>query len=677
MALATARSTTPSAYPALLSPLRVGQVTLRNRLVNLPQGMGYTNRGRVEDEDIAYHRRRAVGGTALIITGGTATHPSSQTRSRTFVEAWDPEVIAGLQRRSDAIHAEGALVVGQLFNLGRYMAGEDMSAVPLAPSAVRAPGLAHAPMQMGRAEIDEVVAGFVISARHMVQGDNDGVELHAAHGYLLAQFLSAASNQRDDGYGGDLRGRARLLVEIARAVRAEIGDRILGVRLSVDDEAPGGTTPEESAETIELLRDVGLDYVSLAVGLKGAYVKDSSAAEGAALATMKRVAVGLDVPVMVSQRIRTPELAEQVVASGDADLVGLARALIADPDWVDKASRGQGDRIRLCVGDVQDCRSHLAGGLRCMVNPEVGNETSPLMRATTTRDVRRIAVVGAGPAGLEFARRAATAGHRVTVYEQQEQAGGQLLLAARAPGREELADFVAYQSRELARLGVQVSLGTRVDDLTELDADLVVAATGAAPGPLPTLGQGPAGPAVTSTWAAAADDSSDPLGRVVVLDDGRGGWPMVTATLVVSDRADSVVIISPGGSVVGRVPSESANDVRRRLRSNGVRWQLDSVHRGFEGDRLRVEANGTGEVNLLEADLFVVEVDRIAEDQVWRSARDRGHPIAAIGDALAPRTMGNAVRDAFELEGALNQGDLSFWGRLVGRDRSRSNHVDN
>jgi 2,4-dienoyl-CoA reductase (NADPH2) len=646
-------------FPLLFSPLSVGPRILANRIVMLPQGMGYTNRGLVEPRDVEYHRRRASA-IAMIITGGTATHPSSQSRQRNFVEAWRPGVVAGLRARSRAVHDEGSLIVGQLFNLGFYMDAESNRSVPLSPGAARAPGLRYAPMAMGGAEVDDVIEGFRRSAANLARSDYDGIEIHGAHGYLLAQFLSAATNKRTDEYGGSAAGRARLLISVARGVRSAIGDdMILGVRLSVDDEVPGGTDAGQCLETINLLRRaLRIDYVSLAIGLRGTYVQDSSAPDGIALSRIAAVRNEAGLPVIGSQRIRTPRCAEDALARGDIDLVGLARALIADPEWADKARKGAPKRIRLCVGDVQDCRQHLAGGLQCMVNPDVG---APVVIRHTHRRAgdgdRPVAIIGAGPAGLETAIRLSALGRDVAVFDAHGEPGGQVLKAATAPGRSELLDLIRHQVAELHRAGVDLRLGVTVSEkeLALLEDAVLVLATGAVGAELRRpewLREDTSTAAISTVWETLSATSAGDTQResIVVLDDGLGDWPVLTAAQQLAVRSRSVVILSAAASIFSGVPAESVAGVKRRLLDSGIDWYGDVRVEELVGSELRVAAGGARSRRFeLHANRIVIETGRRSENALLRSMRVRRGSTYAVGDVLAPRTIGIALREAAQL----------------------------
>ena len=359
----------------------------------------------------------------------------------------------------------GARIFGQLVHLGRESPGGLTNTVPMAPVAGR---LAARPESAARDErrrgADDRGRVRPCRPRTSRRPGYDGVEIHAGHGYLVAQFLSPASNRRTDAYRGDtLEGRTRLLREIVEEMRERCGAGYpVGIRLSADEETPDGLTIDDTREIVYAIQDAApVDYISLTAGMRGAYVKDATYAEGFTLDWAAAVKQDVDVPVMAAGRIRFPDLAERALASGQVDFVAIGRGVIADPEWVTKAREGRAAEIRPCIGIVQDCRA-AHGQLGCAVNARAGRELEwgPPRRAASPK---RVVVAGAGPAGLEAARVAAESGHDVVLYEQADVTGGQLRIAAAGPTREELLDFVFYAERELARLGVDVRLGTACD----------------------------------------------------------------------------------------------------------------------------------------------------------------------------------------------------------------------
>lgn len=409
----------------LAAPFRLGSHTLRNRVVMLPMGTRYAVDGVLTEEDVEWHRRRARGGVAAVVAGGTIVHDTSRLRTR------DAGIIDGFlergqqmqRRRADVVHGEGALLFGQILHLGRETVGALTELPQLAPSVVRSPRVPAPPHEMDSGDIRRVIRAFATTARMQAEAGLDGVELHAAHGYLIAQFLSAATNRRDDAYGGARQvDRMRFLRNIVEAVRSETPDDfVLGVRLSVDEEDPGGLTVDDSLEIVEALETDGLiDYLSLTVGMRGHYVKDNSLAHGFAFGRIGRVSAHTALPVLAAGRIATPAVARHLISAGIADLAGLGRGLIADPDWTAKAlGHVEGD-IRPCVGFVQDCRLATAGAL-CGVNPSAGRE---LTYGEDTSIAGTVVVVGGGPAGLEAARVAAEAGAHTVLFESQNELGG-------------------------------------------------------------------------------------------------------------------------------------------------------------------------------------------------------------------------------------------------------------
>jgi 2,4-dienoyl-CoA reductase-like NADH-dependent reductase (Old Yellow Enzyme family) len=634
-------------YPHLFTPGSIGGLSIKNRIVQPPMGTGLMLNGKVTEREVAFQEERARGGAGLIITGAAFVHPTTSFPVRIIVEAYDEEGIEMLRRRVDAVQRHGTRIFGQIAHLGREQPGGLTEAIPLAPSPIPSPRDPGVPHEMSVADIRMIVDGFGKSAENFKVAGYDGIEIHGGHGYLVAQFLSPASNLRADGYRGDtIEGRIRFLREVVEEIRARCGaDYPLGVRFSGDEETPDGMTIDDTRELVTALQDIAaVDYLSITAGMRGAYVKDSSFAEGYAVPLAAAVKQDVDVPVLAANRIRFPELAEQVLASAQADFVAIGRGAIADPEWVTKAKEGRGDEIRPCIGIVQDCR-YAHGILSCAVNARAGREEE-WGEPRRTSDSRRVVVAGGGPGGLEAARAAAEAGHEVVLYERDEVPGGQLRVAAAGPTRSELLDFVTYVERELARLGVDVRLGTmatREAVLTD-EPDLVVVATGATPRPpsFPVAGNA----RVVTVWDLLGGAVSDIPARAIVLDDAAGFWHGVSAAEFLAERGASVELLTPGRAVGLAIPHESIAHVLRRLRTAGARLRPLSTVSGVDGTTVRISDAVTGEESETTAELIVVKSMLDARDDLVAELDRTGPAVVAIGDAAAPRRISHAVLEA-------------------------------
>ena len=602
--------------------------------------------GRVGARDTPIQEERAAAGVGLVMFGGTAVHPTSRFPARILIESWDEAVVDSLRARTEAVHRHGAAMIGQLIHLGREAPGGLTEGIPLAPSALASPRSLVVPHAMTAADIREIVEAFGRSAANYDAAGVDGAEVHAAHGYLVAQFLSPQSNRRLDAYGGDTPGgRTRFLVEIVEEIRSRCADDfVVGVRLSADEHTPGGLTLDDTLEIVDALQESApVDYLSITTGQRGGYVKDSSWDEGFALELSETVKQIVDVPVMVAGRIRLPGLAERALAGGQADFVAVGRGLLADPEWVAKAGAGEADRIRPCIGIVQDCRRY-AGGVTCTINPRLGREAEwgPLGNGGSVRTV----VVGGGPAGLEAARVAAEAGHDVVLFEREESLGGQLRQAAAGPTREELLDFVFWLERELDRLGVDVRRSTEAAaaDVLAASPDLVVCAAGAVPDPpaFPVAGDA----RVVSIWELLGGHVEEVPARAVVADDGSGFWQGISAGEFLAERGAGVEIVTPARGVGLAIPEESVANVLRRLRSNGVRFRPLSVVDGVEGTTVQLADAVTGEPSETVADLVVVVTTLSPVDGLVTDLDGAVPALVAIGDCASPRRLNHAVLEA-------------------------------
>ncbi len=635
----------PQTYPHLFEPGAIGGVAIANRIVQTPMGTALMDMGRVTEREIAFQEERARNGVGLIVIGAAMVHPTSRFPARILVEAWDEDGIEALRRRCEAVQRHGARIFGQLAHLGRESPGGQTDFVPMGPSPVpheRDPGVPH---EMSRADIRMIVDAFGRSAANFRGAGFDGIEIHGAHGYLLAQFLSPAAKRRIDAYGGALENRVRLLVEIVEEIRSRCGrDYPLGVRLTGDDYVDGGMTLEDTRRVAALLQETApVDYVSLTTGLRSYYVKDTTFAEGFALELAQSLKRDLDVPLIVAGRIRHPEAAERALAEEKTDFVGIARAQLADPEWVTKARSGRADRIRPCIGIVQDCRRN--DGIACTIHARTGREAEwgPPQAAASPR---RVVVAGGGPAGLEAARVAAEAGHTVVLHERTDALGGQLRVAAAGPTRAELLDFVSYLERELRRLGIEILLASDATPETVLlhEPDLVVCAAGATP-------EHPAFPAengarVVTVWDLLGGNVANAPTRAVVVDDGSGFWHSISAVEYLAERGAKVELLTPAPGVALSIPHESARNVAQRLGAQGVRVRVLARVVAVDGERVLLTEGFAAEPVETEADLVVVRTALRANDELARALDGVGPAVTTIGDASAPRRLNHAVFDA-------------------------------
>jgi 2,4-dienoyl-CoA reductase-like NADH-dependent reductase (Old Yellow Enzyme family) len=622
-------------------PFALGSLTLRNRIVGAPHGRGMLDDGLALPEDADYWRRVAAGGAAMVTVGGTVTAAESTWRRRIVTEAWREEGISGLALRAEAIRSEGAVAACQLVHLGRETTGADMWYAPVAPSAVRSPREPTRPRALSEAEIDEVVEGFRVSTVNAAQAGFQIVELHAAHAYLLAQFLSPSTNLRP-GVDSVLE-RAQIVTRISAAIRRSAPELVLGIRLSIDGEREGGFSLDGLCELLPAIAPL-VDYVSVTVGVRTTYVRDMATTEPPLLGAISRLRQVVDAPLLVSQAFRRVEDIEGALGAG-ADLVGVARPLIADPDFPAKVLAGRAEEIRPCVSCNEDCRA-FDPVLLCSVNPDLGpsrqgpRPAAPLLaRPGASTRPRRIAIVGAGPAGLECAISLAPE-HEVVLFDEGERLGGHLRIATSAPNRRGWQSLLDFYERAIDRAAnVEVHLETTADRDLLAEFDHVVAAIGShevlpeVPGVEHALDSSRF---IGQRSASSADEA------LVILDDGFGWWPCASAVeTAVAAGWQRITVLTPAASFGGRLPPEGHVQLMARLR--GAPLEIRPVTGVASITPTSVTARNmlSGQTTELPADLVVVVGERRA--RAWEPLVPDGPGVHVIGDAAVPRRVHHAI----------------------------------
>ncbi|WP_330302580.1 MULTISPECIES: NADPH-dependent 2,4-dienoyl-CoA reductase [unclassified Streptomyces] len=468
-----------SRYPHLLNPLDLGFTTLPNRVLMGSMHVGLEEAERGFERMAEFYATRARGGVGLIVTGGIAPNDAGRpyeggAKLTTEAEAEQHTEITA------AVHREGGRIAMQILHFGRYAYHQDL----VAPSALQAPISPFPPHALTDAEVEQTIDDYARAARLAKQAGYDGVEIMGSEGYLINEFIALQTNQREDRWGGSYENRMRFPVEIVRRVREAVGeDFIIIYRLSMLDLVPGGSSFDEVITLAQAVEAAGATIINTGIGWHEARIPTiaTSVPRGAYAWVTKKVMGAVSIPLVTTNRINTPEVAEQLLADGHADMVSLARPMLADPDFVAKAEAGRPEAINTCIGCNQACLDHTFSGkiTSCLVNPRACHETELVLAPTRLR--KRVAVVGAGPAGLACAVSAAERGHDVTLYDAAPEIGGQLNVARKVPGKQEFDETIRYFRTQLELHGVDVRLNTRVT-ADGLDAhDEVVVATGVSP----------------------------------------------------------------------------------------------------------------------------------------------------------------------------------------------------
>ena len=646
-----------TSFPHLFSPFTIGGVTFKNRIFSTGHDTMLAEHELIGDALVAYHAARADGGAGLIVIQVAAIHESARYTGRMLM-ATDDACIDGYRRIVEVCGKRDCRVIAQLFHPGREVMDTDEGAlrVAYAPSATRSDRFHVIPAAMSRALIDEIIEGYAAAARRMAKAGVDGVELVASHGYLPAQFLNPRVNCRDDDYGGNLDNRLRFLRRAIAACRAEIG--LVGLRISGDEKDPDGLTEPETLEAITACA-VDLDYVNVIAGtsasaggavhivppmiVETAYVAPFAAAVKARTATA----------VFVAGRINQPQIAEQVLSSHQADMCGMTRAMICDPEMANKAAAGRAEDIRACIGCNQACIGHFQKGepISCIQYPETGRELRYGALILTTL-AKKIMVVGGGPGGMKAAAVAAARGHHVSLFEASPRLGGQALLAQLLPGRAEFGGIVTNLSREVELAGVALRLNSTVDKaLIEAEApDAVILATGATPH-WPEI-EGAEEAHVVDAWQVLSGEAN--VGGSVVVADWACDWiGMGLAEKLARDGCH--VRLAVTGFVSGeRVPSYVRDSWNAILHGLGVEIIPYAKLFGADSDTVYMRHTASGEPIIFDSvDTLVLAQGHESRDELSETLTTLAIESHRIGDCLSPRTAEEAVLEGLKVGAAI------------------------
>ena len=647
---------------ALFQTLTLRGKTLKNRIFSTGHMAVMLAAGKPTEHMVAYHGAKAQGGAALTIIEAARVHPSGDS-GRPAIRAYDPACVLGYARLAEACHSHDCLIFAQLTHPGREMAlaADGTHPVAYAPSVVPNERFHVMPRELPLLMIKEIIEGFEASAAHIRQAGLDGVELVASHGYLLGQFLNPNINRRSDGYGGSRAGRLRFLQETIAATRRGVGeDMVLGVRLSGEEKDNDGTELEEMLEVCAALdTNSALDYFNVtagtSAGLAGStHIVPPMAYEAAytvpiAAALKARVSK----PVFVAGRINQPQTAAEVLHSGQADMCGMTRALISDPQMPAKAERGATEDIRACIACNQACIGHMlnACSISCIQHPETGRELEfgILVPATSKK---RIMVAGGGPAGMKAACIAAARGHKVTLYESAGTLGGQVNLAQLLPGRMEFGGLVTNLRRELENESVEIRLNMPVTPklVNEEGPDAVIVATGAVP--FSSHIEGAEDAHVVTAWQVLEGQVN--IGARAVVADWRCDWVgLGLAERLARDGCH--VRLAVNGMVAGQTIPQYARDAwLGNLHKLGVEIIPHVRLFGVDSKDAYFQHTLSGEPVVMETvDTLVTALGNAPNTELEQALNELAVPHHVIGDSLSPRTAEEAILEGLKVGSAL------------------------
>ena len=646
-------------FAHLLSPIKIRSMTVRNRIVMSAHVNGYSWDLVPNERMIDYWVARAKGGVGLIGMHLLFVHPIADRNTFRV-----PGLVDVLKRTADAVHAHGARITCQIGNIGGSYGYFGLPA-PWAPSSMlyqNQIGDQYIAHEMTKDDIKRMIDSFVHAAAVVKEAGLDGVELHGTHGYLVSEFMSPRWNKRKDEYGGSLENRMRLPIEIIDAVRDAVGsDLVMGMRVCGDEFVPGGYTLDDMMVMAPMLTKTGkLDYLNVSAGTYSSvsamidpmfYPLNSFVYCAAAV---KRV---IDIPVFARGRIIDPDQAEQILANGQADMVSMVRANIADSEFVNKAEEGRVEEIRKCLGCNEGCwggvTRHGGSGISCAMDPVTGREWQPGWSELQSAEVRkRVMIIGGGPAGLEAARVAALRGHQVSLYDRGSELGGQTLIAAKAPGRDGFLELGRYYTHQMKLLKVDVHLNTEViaEMVRREDPQAVVVATGSVPH-IPDI------PGVDKDNVVEVREvlnGEAKVGDSVVIIGFDGDIQSLNCAEFLAERGRKVEILSMGYQLGAKLDSATKHAIHQRLFQKGVRLTPHTGVKEISGNAITAFNIFTNEERRIEGvDTVVIGCGGQEDNALYYALKDKVREIHLVGDANGIRRIVDATLDGATVGRAL------------------------
>ncbi len=642
----------------LFSPLKIGGIILPNRINFAAHLTNLSQDHRISSAHIHYYQERAKGGCGLITTEELTVHPSDLAYEK-LVDAFKPEVIPGFQKLTRAIHQYDTKIFAQLNHNG-MQADSKLSRLPVwGPSAGKDPLFRETCKAMEIEDIQECVEYFARSANHVVEGGFDGIELQLGHSSLVRQFLSPATNFRQDEYGGSFEKRLRFALEVIDAVRGAVGAGFtVGLRLNADEMHPnGGLTHETAKKIAQRLEATGqIDFFDISLGtFHNLFLVEGSMHTPLAYTTPLSAGIRsvVSLPVYASNRINDPHLAEKILADGHGDMVNMVRGLIADPELPNKARYGRFKDIRHCIACNQGCIGRMGQGytIGCMQTPAAGAEAKygigTIARAEKSK---KVVIVGAGPAGLEAARIAALRKHRVVLLEKNPDVGGQNLIAGKAAGRQEITGVTRWLSHQVDTLEVDIRLGVEATAQTVIDEnpDAVVIATGSLPKRKPFPGCYDC-PDVVTTWQVLNGEVE--TGERVLLIDLHGHHQGTGTAEFLADRSEQVHMILPSffpGALLG--PLQDLYLTRQRLEEKRVTFTPNIAVLEINGTIVKGLDVYSEEIKDFDGfDTVVLCAGNTANEGLYFELKDKVPEIHRVGDCVAPRLTDMAIKEGHDI----------------------------